>query len=312
MTLSVAVEDLTKAYPAHTAVDRLTMSVPQGSVFGFLGPNGAGKTTTVRMVLGLARPTSGSVSVLGRDVGSSSDTDLAGLRRRIGFLPDVPGFYPWMSARDVLRFAGSLVGVKGAGLATRTESLLDLAGLSDVRQRVGGYSRGMKQRLGIAQALIGAPDLLVLDEPTSALDPIGRKAVLDMVSALGGRTTVFFSTHILGDVERVCDEVAILDKGRLVTQGSVEELKTRYGGSIRYALEVSGGTEELRAVLSSEPWVSRMVDMATGVELTVKDVDLARRRVPAIVAGLDVGLVRFEPIETSLEDVFVSLVQRDA
>jgi len=312
MTLSVSVDSLTKAYPAHTAVDQLTMSVPQGSVFGFLGPNGAGKTTTVRMVLGFARPTSGSVSVLGHDVGSSSDTDLARLRRRIGFLPDVPGFYPWMSARDVLRFAASLVGVKGTTLTKRTESLLELAGLSDVRQRVGGYSRGMKQRLGIAQALIGAPDLLVLDEPTSALDPIGRKAVLDMVAALRGRTSVFFSTHILSDVERVCDEVAILDKGRLVTQGSVEELKTQYGGSSRYALDVTSETARLRATLVTEPWVGRIVDTASGVELTVNDLDLARRRVPAIVAGLDVGLVRFEPIETSLEDVFVSLVQRDA
>ncbi|HEX7396850.1 MAG TPA: ABC transporter ATP-binding protein, partial [Propionibacteriaceae bacterium] len=295
MTLSVSVDHLTKAYPAHTAVDQLTMSVPQGSVFGFLGPNGAGKTTTVRMVLGFARPTSGSVSVLGHDVGSSSDTDLARLRRRIGFLPDVPGFYPWMSARDVLRFAASLVGVKGTTLTKRTESLLELAGLSDVRQRVGGYSRGMKQRLGIAQALIGAPDLLVLDEPTSALDPIGRKAVLDMVAALRGRTTVFFSTHILSDVERVCDEVAILDKGRLVTQGSVEELKTQYGGSSRYALDVTSETARLRATLVTEPWVGRIVDTASGVELTVNDLDLARRRVPAIVAGLDVGLVRFEP-----------------
>jgi len=312
MNLSVSVDNLTKAYPAHTAVDHLTMSVPQGSVFGFLGPNGAGKTTTVRMVLGFARPTSGSVSVLGHDVGSSSDTDLSRLRRRIGFLPDVPGFYPWMSARDVLRFAASLVGVKGTTLTKRTESLLELAGLSDVRQRVGGYSRGMKQRLGIAQALIGAPDLLVLDEPTSALDPIGRKAVLDMVAALRGRTSVFFSTHILSDVERVCDEVAILDKGRLVTQGSVEELKTQYGGSSRYALDVTCDTARLRATLVTEPWVRRMVDTASGVELTVNDLDLSRRRVPAIVAGLGVGLVRFEPIETSLEDVFVSLVQRDA
>jgi ABC-2 type transport system ATP-binding protein len=312
MTLSVSVDDLTKAYPEHTAVDHLTMSVPEGSVFGFLGPNGAGKTTTVRMVLGFARPTSGSVTVLGHDAGSSSDSDLAQLRRRIGFLPDVPGFYPWMSARDVLRFAGSLMGVKGTRLAKRTESLLELAGLSDVRQRVGGYSRGMKQRLGIAQALIGAPDLLVLDEPTSALDPIGRKAVLDMVAALRGRTTVFFSTHILSDVERVCDEVAILDEGRLVTQGSVEELKAQYGGSSRYALDVTGDTDRLCTVLGNEAWVGRMVDTPSGVELTVNDLDLARRRVPAIVAGLDMGLVRFEPIETSLEDVFVSLVQRDA
>lgn len=312
MTSSVSVSGLTKTYPAHTAVDQLTMSVPVGSVFGFLGPNGAGKTTTVRMMLGFAKPTSGSVSVLGHEVGSSSDTELAVLRRRIGFLPDVPGFYPWMTAKDVLRFSASLVGVKGPTLAKRTESLLELAGLSDVRQKVGGYSRGMKQRLGIAQALIGAPELLVLDEPTSALDPIGRKGVLDMVAQLRGLTSVFFSTHILSDVERVCDQVAILDKGRLITQGSVEELKTRYGGSSRYALEVTADSEKLQDILGSEPWVGRMVATASGVELSVKDRDLARLRVPVIVATLGVGLVRFEPIETSLEDVFVSLVQQAA
>jgi ABC-2 type transport system ATP-binding protein len=312
VTASVSVDDLTKAYPAHTAVDHLTMSVPEGSVFGFLGPNGAGKTTTVRMVLGFARPTSGRVSVLGHDVSASSDDDLARLRRRIGFLPDVPGFYPWMSATDVLRFAGSLVGVQGAMLARRTENLLELAGLTHVRQKVGGFSRGMKQRLGIAQALVGAPDLLVLDEPTSALDPIGRKDVLDMVAALRGRTTVFFSTHILSDVERVCDQVAILDDGHLVTQGSVDELKATYGGSSRYALEVTGDTAALRTALEAEAWVARMVETDSTLEMTVTDVDLARHRVPIIVAGLATGLVRFEPVETSLEDVFVQLVQRDA
>ena len=312
MSLCVSVQDLTKAYPAHTAVDHLTMSVPEGSVFGFLGPNGAGKTTTVRMVLGFARPTSGSVTVLGSDMGSASDDDLARLRQRIGFLPDVPGFYPWMSATDVLQFAGSLVGVRGTTLKTRTASLLDLAGLTGVRQRVGGFSRGMRQRLGIAQALIGAPDLLVLDEPTSALDPIGRKDVLDMVAALRGRTSVFFSTHILSDVERVCDEVAILDDGRLVTQGSVDELKATYGGSTRYALDVTSGGPELRTALDAEPWVGRIVQTPTGLEITVNDLENARRRVPAIVTGLGVGLARFEPIETSLEDVFVSLVGRDA
>ncbi len=230
MTDAIAVRDLRKAYPAHVAVDGLTMSVAKGSVFGFLGPNGAGKTTTVRMLLGFARPTSGAIDVLGQTISGASDAELAHLRGRIGFLPDVPGFYPWMRAADVLQFAGSLVGVRGSTLRSRTDDLLGLAGLTDVRQKVGSYSRGMRQRLGIAQALVGAPDLLILDEPTSALDPIGRKDVLDMVSALRGRATVFFSTHILSDVERVCDEVAILDQGRLVTQGTVDELRQRYGG----------------------------------------------------------------------------------
>lgn len=310
MTEALAVRELSKVYPVHTAVDRLTMSVAQGSVFGFLGPNGAGKTTTVRMLLGFARPTSGTIDVLGTTVSGASDAERAALRGRIGFLPDVPGFYPWMRAADVLQFAGSLVGVRGATLRSRTEDLLALAGLEGVRQKVGGYSRGMKQRLGIAQALIGAPELLVLDEPTSALDPIGRKAVLDMIASLRGRATVFFSTHILGDVERVCDEVAILDDGRLVTQGAVEELRQQYGGAVRYVVEVDAEVARVRAALAAEPWAGRVTETPDGAEVVVDDLVQARRRVPALVTGLGVGLVRFEQVETSLEDVFVSLVER--
>ena len=312
MTDAIAVRDLRKAYPAHVAVDGLTMSVAKGSVFGFLGPNGAGKTTTVRMLLGFARPTSGAIDVLGQTISGASDAELAHLRGRIGFLPDVPGFYPWMRAADVLGFAGSLVGVRGSTLRSRTDDLLGLAGLTDVRQKVGSYSRGMRQRLGIAQALVGAPDLLILDEPTSALDPIGRKDVLDMVSALRGRATVFFSTHILSDVERVCDEVAILDQGRLVTQGTVDELRQRYGGSVRYALDVDADTPRVVEALVAEPWADRVTPTETGLDVVVSDLIQARRRVPVLIAQLGLGLVRFEQIETSLEDVFVSLVERAA
>jgi ABC-2 type transport system ATP-binding protein len=312
VTDAIAVRDLRKAYPAHVAVDGLTMSVAQGSVFGFLGPNGAGKTTTVRMLLGFARPTSGTIDVLGETISGAHDAELARLRGRIGFLPDVPGFYPWMRAVDVLGFAGSLVGVRGSTLRSRTDDLLGLAGLTDVRQKVGSYSRGMRQRLGIAQALVGAPDLLVLDEPTSALDPIGRKGVLDMVSALRGRATVFFSTHILSDVERVCDEVAILDQGRLVTQGTVDDLRQRYGGSVRYALDVDADTPRVVEALAAESWAGRVTPTETGLDVVVNDLVQARRRVPVLIAQLGVGLVRFEQIETSLEDVFVSLVEHAA
>lgn len=312
MTAALEVRDLRKAYPAHVAVDGLTMSVAKGSVFGFLGPNGAGKTTTVRMLLGFARPTSGTIAVLGETISGANDAELAHLRGRIGFLPDVPGFYPWMRAADVLAFAGSLVGVRGPTLRSRTDDLLGLAGLTDVRQKVGSYSRGMRQRLGIAQALIGAPDLLVLDEPTSALDPIGRKGVLDMVSALSGRATVFFSTHILSDVERVCDEVAILDQGRLVTQGTVDDLRQRYGGSMRYALDVDADTSRVVEALAAESWAGRVTLTETGLDVVVDDLVLARRRVPVLIAQLGLGLVRFEQIETSLEDVFVSLVEHAA
>src|SRR5450756_1465836 len=214
MSTAIRTTGLTKVFGEKRALDSVDLVVEEGSVFGFLGPNGAGKTTALHMLTGLARPTSGSVQILGHDIASAGNA----VRAEIGFLPDVPGFYEWMTAEEFLRFAGGLFGIGRRVLDERLGMLLDLAGLGDVKTKSGGYSRGMRQRLGVAQALINAPKLLLLDEPTSALDPMGRKDVLDMLTTLRGRTTVFFSTHILADVERVCDTVAILDLGRVVAQ----------------------------------------------------------------------------------------------
>ncbi len=225
MSAAVRASGLTKSYGSKVVLDSLDLEVDEGSIFGFLGPNGAGKTTTLRLTTGLATPTKGSIEVLGHDAQTAGNAT----RSAIGFLPDVPAFYEWMSAPEFLFFVGGLFGMARTTLHGRADMLLDLAGLTDVTTKIGGYSRGMKQRLGIAQALINAPRLLLLDEPTSALDPMGRKDVLDMVASLRGRTTVFFSTHILSDVERVCDTVAILDRGRLVAHAPIDELKARYG-----------------------------------------------------------------------------------
>lgn len=303
----VETSDLTKVYGEVRALDGVAMQVPEGSVFGFLGPNGAGKTTMLRILLGLARPTSGRAAIFGHDVEHEGEL----IRSRVGFLPDVPGFYPWMTGAEFLRFAGSLYGVPEPTLSQRVDALLDMAGLTGNRQAVGGYSRGMKQRLGIAQALISAPELLVLDEPTSALDPLGRAEVLSMISSLRGRTTVLFSSHLLGDVERICDRVAVLDRGRLVVQGSVEDLRRSHGGATTFRLAVTGGVERLTSALAAEPWCVRHTPVAGdpgALDLVVGDLDAARLRVPALVAGLGLGLRRFDEEEASLEDVFVELV----
>ena len=304
MSAAIEVTGLTKVYGEHRALDGVDLEVPEGAVFGFLGPNGAGKTTTLRILTGLASPSGGSARVLGHDVVSASSA----VRAEIGYLPDVPGYYDWMTADEFLRFAGGLFGLGGTVLSGRIEALLDLAGLTGVTTRIGGYSRGMKQRLGVAQALINAPRLLMLDEPTSALDPIGRKEVLDMIASLAGRTTVFFSTHILADVERVCDRVAILDRGRVVTSSQIAELKGRYGGR-RFVLEVTGDAAALARQVAEEPWVGEAVVLADGsLAVTARDVEAARVALPAAVAGLGLGLKRFETAEVSLEEVFVDLV----
>jgi ABC-2 type transport system ATP-binding protein len=304
---AIILTDLVKQFGQTTALAGVTLTVPAGSIFGFLGPNGAGKTTTLRILTGLARPTSGTASVL--DVHMPDTT--TSLRRLIGYLPDVPAFYPWMTAREVMQFAGRLFGMTSALIEERAASLLDMAGLGGVRTRVGGFSRGMKQRLGIAQALINAPRLLLLDEPTSALDPMGRRDVLGMIAALRGRTTVFFSTHILADVERVCDTVAILDRGRVVAGGPIAELKQRYSAS-RLAIQVEGDIDPLADAFATSPWLSGLERAPGFLRLTVTDLDAARRDVLEVLTRSPAPLRRFEVEEASLEDVFVELLSPPA
>jgi len=304
MNAAIQTTALSKVYGENRALDAVDLVVQEGSIFGFLGPNGAGKTTMLRLLTGLARPTSGSVRVLGHDVAAAGNA----VRGDVGFLPDVPGFYEWMTAGEFMRFAGALFGIGEPVLGERVAMLLDLAGLGDVLTKIGGYSRGMKQRLGVAQALVNAPKLLLLDEPTSALDPMGRKDVLDMLTSLRGRTTVFFSTHILADVERVCDTVAILDHGRVVAQAPIDELKARYGVQ-KVVVEVTDGADELAQEIGRQVWATTVVRGANGaIEITVADMSAARREIPAMVAARQLGLSRLEAGEMGLEEVFVELV----
>jgi ABC-2 type transport system ATP-binding protein len=304
VTTAVEIRGLVKTFGGAKALDGVDITVEEGSIFGFLGPNGAGKTTTLRIMTGLARPTSGSVRILGTDA-ADADNDV---RSRIGYLPDVPGFYEWMDAKEFLRFSARLFGLPRDVEDERVGVLLELAGLTDVKTLVGGYSRGMKQRLGVAQALVNAPKLLMLDEPTSALDPMGRKEVLDMLVSLRGRTTVFFSTHILADVERVCDTVAILDHGRVVVEAPIDELKSRYGAS-KVVVEVTEAADDFAERLRVRPWVTALERGANGtIELTVSDDDAAQHEIPAMVVHAGVGLKRLEAGEMGLEEVFVGLV----
>ena len=301
---AVTIAGLTKVYSKAHALAGVDLVVPEGSVFGFLGPNGAGKTTTLRILAGLARPTSGSATVFGHDTTIDADA----VHALIGYLPDVPGFYKWMTAPEYLGLSAKLFGLPAGVRRERIGTLLELAGLDGVTTRIGGYSRGMKQRLGVAQALINSPRLLLLDEPTSALDPIGRREVLEMIAALAGRTTVFFSTHILADVERVCDTVAVLARGRVVEQAGIDELKARHGGAHRVVIEVND-TPRLQEALPAEPWAAAITRDGRELLVEVVDLEAAYRQLPVLVARLGLSLRRFEADEVSLEDVFVDLVE---
>jgi ABC-2 type transport system ATP-binding protein len=301
---AIEIKRLVKTFGDAVALDGIDLSVARGSVFGFLGPNGAGKTTALRILTGLARPTAGEARIDGHDVSTAGND----VRAQIGYLPDVPGFYPWMTARELVEYAGRLFGIERRALRERAESLLEMAGLTGVRQKVGGFSRGMKQRLGIAQALINAPSVLLLDEPTSALDPIGRRDVLEMISSLRGRTTVFFSTHILADVERVCDTVAILDHGRVVANAPIAELKRRAAVD-RLVIEVDGDPATLVRDIEKRPWLQHIEGVGEQITLVVADLSAAQRELPAAIAAAGLGLKRFEGAEKSLEDAFVELVR---
>ncbi|MCL5290912.1 MAG: ABC transporter ATP-binding protein [Actinobacteria bacterium] len=301
---AIEVRNLTKNFGDFKALDGLDIDVPEGAVFGFLGPNGAGKTTTTRILVGLAHPTSGRIKILGRDgIGEP-----ASIKRSIGYLPDVPAFYEWMKAGEYLAFAGEMFGLRGADLKSRVAALLDAAGLAEIDRKIGGFSRGMKQRLGIAQAFVNNPDVLFLDEPTSALDPIGRKEVLDMIDSLSEKKTVFFSTHILADVERVCDSVAIIDRGRLVIQGDLESIKQNYTRPT-FSIELDADAAPLAEKLRGVPWVSSVASDGGLLTIDVSDIKSAQMELAGVVAGAGLPVRKLELKEIALEDIFVDLVE---
>ncbi|MFN2219300.1 MAG: ABC transporter ATP-binding protein, partial [Anaerolineae bacterium] len=222
---AIRIEGLHKRFGDVQALDGLSLTAEPGSVFGFLGPNGAGKTTTIRILAGLARADSGRAWIDGLEV----TADRRRLPGRIGYLPQDPAFYPWMTAREFLDHVGRMFGLPAGERRARIDELLDLVGLAEAAgRRVGGFSGGMDQRLGIAQALVNRPPVLLLDEPVSGLDPAGRRELLQLIDHLRGQCTVFMSTHILADVERVCDTVAIIHRGRLVAEAPQQELLSRY------------------------------------------------------------------------------------
>ncbi|HEM3612602.1 TPA: ABC transporter ATP-binding protein [Streptococcus suis] len=220
----LCIKNLKKSFGDKEVLSGLDLSIPEHSVFGFVGRNGAGKTTTMKMILGLLKPDSGEIFVSGKKVKYGQTLT----NRYIGYLPDVPEFYSFMTAREYLRLCGESLEMEKNDIENRSEELLSLVGLSEEKHRIKGYSRGMKQRLGIAQALLGRPKVLICDEPTSALDPIGRKEILDILLSAKEQTTVLFSTHILSDVERICTDVAFLNNGKIVMQGKVDELKNGF------------------------------------------------------------------------------------
>lgn len=298
---------LSKQYGAHTALDGLSIKIPKGSICGFLGKNGAGKTTTIKMLVGLTKPTSGTIFLMGSQYNyGSRDNSI------IGYLPDVPNFYGYMTAREYLEFCGKLYGLQKSKLISRIDELLKQVGLDDAKNHIASFSRGMKQRLGVAQALIHEPDILFMDEPISALDPIGRHEVMELICSLKGSVTVFFSTHILADVETTCDYALIINKGKLLVADSISNIKQKHAPNTG-VLRVYTPEDSKKMIVALEKDVDISAEQRNPLELLLhgnnaKDLG---RRVSKALSDCDISMESYHAYVPSLEDIFMEVTAHE-
>lgn len=302
----LTIQNLSKSFGKQKIIDNLNMSVPEGSVFGFIGKNGAGKTTTMKMVLGLLRPDSGKIHVLNEPV-SFGQTQT---NQYIGYLPDVPEFYSYMTPIRYLKLCGEVIGLSKSEISKRSEELLSLVGLNCIAKQIGGFSRGMKQRLGIAQALLTKPKLLICDEPTSALDPVGRKEILDILSKISGTTTVLFSTHILSDVERICDHAAFLNEGKIAVSGTLAEMKALHGhDSLLLEFSTDNDLQLFKRQEPLEPLLLHSEENSRELILHSRNMDKVQNSLFRVLADTGICPVKIELMEPSLESLFLEVVK---
>ena len=296
-------EQITKSFHGQKVLQDLTFSVAEGSIYGFVGRNGAGKTTTMKLITGLLKQDAGAIRVNQNLVTYGQNQT----NQFIGYLPDVPAFYDYLTAKEYLNLCGEIAGLKRERFK-RSEELLQLVGLT-ATQRIGGFSRGMKQRLGIAQALVNEPKLLLCDEPTSALDPIERKEFLDLLASLRQKTTILFSTHILHDVEQICDHVGILNRGEMQVTGTLEDLKQQYGKKQWYVDfdSITAKNKFLSMLSEKETFVFQNNEQKSDVLLTVSDDQ--QEQLWYILRQQEKMPVSLQQQESTLEDIFLEVTK---
>ncbi len=305
LTDILELKGISKSFGEKRVLDQVNLRVAEKSIFGFVGKNGSGKTTTMNIILGLLEASGGEVFVCGEKV-KYGETKT---NRHIGYLPDVPAFYDYMTAMEYLRLCGAISGLHKTKRVDKADDLLDLVGLQDEQGKIMTFSRGMKQRLGLAQALINEPKLLICDEPSSALDPIGRKKILDILLSIKGKTTVLFSSHILNDIERVCDRLAFLDKGCIQVQGDKEDLLSRDRNK-KYLVQFSSQKD---CNQFDDFLKSGKEKLSVEKDKTSLLINFANKQVGGsylLDSFNQTGLVplKFEKLETSLEDLFEEVV----
>lgn len=298
-------EGVSKKFGDRSVLQNLEFTIPEHGIFGLIGKNGAGKTTTMKLILGFLRPDAGKITVSGRQVQyGNTETN-----QFIGYLPDVPEFYGYMRPLEYLLFCGKITGRSKGQIQGRAEELLSMVGLENENRKIKGFSRGMKQRLGIAQALLGRPALLICDEPTSALDPVGRKEILDILFTAGRDTSILFSTHILSDVERICDHIAILNNGKIALQGPLEEIRGHFErNTILIHLEQTG-LQEFIAQCKTLPFVKSLEVSGDSIVLKVRDVQKNGPELLGLLSQRQLPVQKYEVLEPTLEDMFLEVIQ---
>ena len=299
------VDNLCKSFGTHKVIDGLSFSVDEHTIYGFLGQNGSGKTTTMKMILGLLKADSGTITVCGEKV-TYGETKT---NKFIGFLPDVPEFYGYMRPMEYLKLCGEITGLSKEAIKEKSEELLKLVGLFDVKRKIGGFSRGMKQRLGIAQALLNEPRILICDEPTSALDPIGRKDILDILLSIKDKTTVIFSTHILTDVERVCENIGVINDGKLAISGNIDALKEVNRHDIIYIeFENENDRKQAYTFLETLEGIKEITVEKNSLTIKVNDVKKTGNSIIHILAKEQIYILKYEILEPTLESIFMEVV----
>lgn len=303
--VGIKITNLSKSFKSFKAVDDISFEVTPGRVMGFLGPNGAGKTTALRMLVGLSKPDKGEIEISGKRVffgDARSNTDF-------GYLPEAPVFYGWMSGRDYLRFIADTFHLIGTNKEARIKEVLKTVDLTEAKdRRIAGYSNGMKQRLGIAQSLINDPRVIIMDEPVSALDPIGRREVLKVINDLKKDKTILFSTHILSDVDRVCDDVAIINKGKIIALSSIAELKEKYAKPI-LEVEFDRDARELISDLKNQPWVESIEGGGNSLKIWLRDGNIVTDNLPIkYFLNKNYTILKYGLVLPEVEDLFVRLV----
>ncbi|NIM93559.1 MAG: ATP-binding cassette domain-containing protein [Anaerolineales bacterium] len=307
----IQVKDLSKSYKKIDALKSLNLAVRKNSIFGFLGPNGAGKTTTIKLLLGLIQPTNGSGTIFGHDIVEES----IAIRKKIGYLPQDPRFYDYMTAYETLDFtARFFFDGPEAEIKNRVKETLDLVGLADKADRpIKTFSGGERQRLGIGQAQVNYPDLLILDEPAASLDPLGRRDVLKIMELLRKYATIFYSTHILDDVQRVSDTVAILNNGELVTHGPIEDLLAG-SGITEFIVKIKGNATGIQKLILDQSWVTQTqateMNGETTLVVSVNDAEKAETQLARLfLVDETIVMTEFRRKTFELEEIFMEIVE---